>query len=113
MPHIPNRSAFVLIPEAPMLAWVQLISAEDYTMDALFDEAEVYLVPSFNTDDEFDAVLEAYWPRLFEAELGAWTKDAELWPRDRTMDKFLEWFKFTPFSGVHDLGVEPMARVRD
>jgi hypothetical protein len=113
MPYVPNRSAFVLIPEQPMLDWVRKVNDEDLDMDTLFGEAEVYLVPSFEQDDEMDAVLEQYWPEFFKTELRAWCRDETQWPAPRTLDLFLTWFKFTPFNGVHDLGEEPIEVVKE
>jgi hypothetical protein len=113
MAYIPNRSAFVLIPEQPMLDWVRKISGDDVDMDILFGEAEVYLVPNFEEDDEMDAILETHWQKFFDVELKAWTPDITLWPQKRTYDLFLQWFKFTPFNGVHDLGKEPIVLEKD
>lgn len=113
MPYIADRSAFVLIPEAPMLAWVQANNDEDLDMDTLFGEAEVYLVPSFETDEEMDRALEAMYPRLFEIELRAWNRDEKTWPQDRNLALFSKWFKFTPFNGVHDLGTGPIVVEKD
>ena len=47
MSYVPNRSAFVLIPEQPMLDWVRKVNDKNVDMDTLFGEAEVYLVPAF------------------------------------------------------------------
>jgi hypothetical protein len=113
MSYIPNRSAFVLIPEEPMLGWVQQVNDKGIDMDTLFGEAEVYLVPAFEEDAEMDAVLEGLWQRLFEIELQAWSQDKSTWPKDRSLDLFLKWFKFTPFNGVHDLGSEPIELEKD
>ncbi len=113
MSYVPNRSAFVLIPEQPMLDWVREVNDEDLDMETLFGEAEVYLVPSFEEDDEMDAVLETHWLRFWDIELTAWCRDKSKWPQKRTLELFLKWFKFTPFNGVHDLGVEPIEVVKD
>ena len=113
MSYVPNRSAFVLIPEQPMLDWVRKVNDKNVDMDTLFGEAEVYLVPAFEEDDEMDAVLEKVWPQFFEIELRAWCKDEAQWPAPRTADTFLQWFKFTPFNGVHDLGEGPIEVVKE
>ena len=113
MPYIPNRSAFVLVPEEPMLEWVREANDEDMDMETLFGEAEVYLLPSFETDEEMDKVLNQFWPRLFEIELRAWNRDPKSWPSNRTLDMFHEWFKLSPFNGVHDLGTEPIEVEKD
>ena len=104
MSYVTNHSAFVLIPEAPMLAWVQEVNDEDLTMDILFDESEVYLVPSFETDDELDKALEKFWPRMFDIELTAWSRDKNNWPKNRSFEMFQQWFKLTPFNGIVDWG---------
>ena len=57
MPYLPERSAIVLIPQQPMLLWVQQVHDEDLDMETLFGEAEAYLTPSFETDEEMEAVL--------------------------------------------------------
>ena len=113
MPYVVDRSAFVLIPEAPMLRWVKANHDKDVDFDTLFGEAEVYLVPAFEEDEEMDAVLEKIWPRLFEIELKAWNPDQNTWPKIRNFDTFSQWFKFTPFNGVHDLGEGSLAVEKD
>lgn len=113
MAYIPNRSAFVLIPEQPMLDWVRKVSGDDVDMETLFGEAEIYLVPSFEEDDEMDAVLETHWMRFWDIELTAWSRDPASWPQRRSFEEFLRWFKFTPFNGVHDLGTEPIRMEKD
>ena len=114
MAYVPNRSAFVLIPQEPMLKWVQAVNDEDIDMDTLFGEAEVYLVPSFESDEEMDAILETHWSRMFDIELKAWCPaEPAKWPQKRSYEMFNDWFKFTPFNGVHDLGVETITVEKD
>ena len=108
MPYVADRSAFVLVPEQPMLDWVRQVTGDELDMDTLFGEAEVYLVPAFEEDDEMDAVLEQMWPKLFEIELQTWTRDKASWPQKRSLELFMDWFRFTPFNGVHDLGPSPL-----
>jgi hypothetical protein len=113
MAYVPNRSAFVLIPEQPMLDWVRAVNDKDLEMEDLFGEAEVYLVPPFEEDEKMDAVMETHWMRFWDIELTAWCRDQSKWPQKRSFEQFQKWFKFTPFNGVHDLGVEPIKVEKD
>ena len=41
---------------------------------------------------------------LFEFQLSAWTEDESLWPADRDLKRFREWFRVDIHSVVVDAG---------
>ena len=51
-------------------------------------------------------VLEEFWPALLEAMLAGWVTDEELWPKNRTLEMFREWFEVQVSSVVQDLHVD-------
>lgn len=71
--------------------------------DALNREPGVCLVHDWQDPEERRRVLEEFWPALFDAMLNGWVTDHSLWPRDRTLEMFHEWFEVQTFDTVEDL----------
>jgi hypothetical protein len=67
------------------------------------EEQTVYLIPSFEDDDEAWAILEEIYPTIFENELYGWHTDDAAWPKKRTFAMFKAWFTIELHSVVEDL----------
>ena len=70
-------------------------------------EPHVYLLPASEDAESEDAVLEDYWPHLFEALLAGWLTDERQWPPHRTRMLFTEWFDVHLYPAVEDLHLDP------
>ncbi len=101
-----NRAALVVRPKAPYVDWARSLS-EDAPEDAesLTGEISVYLVPEDPDEESETAPLDWFYEEVFEEELDAWTTDKSLWPKDRTLEMFLEWFDVQGESLVVDIGI--------
>ncbi len=74
------------------------------------NKPRVCLLPEYEDQRSQRAVLDEYWPALFEAMLGCWLTDEALWPKNRTRTMFDEWFEIQMCSLVQDLCLdEPLA----
>lgn len=98
-----NRCAISVAPKQPMLDWTRpfRIPEDQHGTD---DEHSLYLIPTY--DDAAGAMehLQQHHEAIFAAELELWCQDRALWPRDRSLERFLEWFTLRFHPLVEDLG---------
>ncbi|MCB1752771.1 MAG: hypothetical protein KDI74_13705 [Gammaproteobacteria bacterium] len=94
-----NRAAVMLRYKAPAVAWIN--EADPYaldpgvTLETANEERTVYLISDHDGDGP-DALAEwvaRNYAVLFESELDGWYSDAELWPEERDLPLFNEWFE--------------------
>lgn len=112
-----NRASVSLKPRKPVIDWLKgidrSIGAEPISaLDPLDENGDVFLIPGEDTiESREDAVnwVEKRWSDFFEFELGKWIIDDQLWPKNRTLKLFREWFDIEYHSMVWDLGNEPLA----
>jgi hypothetical protein len=99
--NVLNRGFITITPKKPFFDWSNTIDAEmQFTIE---DDIEptVYLI----TEDFFDVepLIEQHFKKIFKNELTAITEEEELWPTERNIDVFLEWFDIQLGSMVFDL----------
>ena len=101
-----NRSAVTVKPLRLYLEWAKRDDAgevAEIVFENLRSEPHVYLLPEYEDPTSQQEVLEEFWPVLFEAMLEGWVTDKSLWPTNRTLRMFLEWFEIQMSSIVQDL----------
>ena len=101
-----NRSAVIIRPLPPYLAWANLddtTNVAERVFENLRTVPHVYLLPDYEDAESEREVLEDFWPELFAAMLNCWLTDEQQWPKDRTREMFQEWFDVQMCSGVEDL----------
>lgn len=97
-----NRGAVIVRPRQPYLDWAA--NLDDSGLVPRRDgEKTVYLLPSYECDDEAWEILAEVWETIFESELWAWHTDEAGWPQDRTFAMFKEWFDVELHSVIEDL----------
>ena len=104
--EILNRSAVIVKPRQPYLEWARRDDTEglaESVFEGLRSEPTVYLLPEYEDPKSQQEVLEESWPDLFEAMLEGWVTDEASWPKNRTLEKFQEWFEVQMISLVQDL----------
>jgi hypothetical protein len=101
-----NRSLMVITPRLPFATWAgSLASREDSTeVGELREDGTAYIVPPVRDAEGEDRILAEFHLRVFENELEACVKDPALWPTERNLDTFLEWFDVSFHDLVFDLG---------
>lgn len=98
-----NRSALVVIPKEPFKEWAELYN--EGTVESLSEhvnEKHVYLIEFFYKDN-FRDILSQYYEEIFESELSTWNYIEDEWPKDRSIDMFLEWFDVSLTNDIFDL----------
>ena len=104
-----DRSLIVVKPKQPFLDWVQSVDyAEGLTLKCIREDSSAYLSPQPLDNSELSAILEWCYEVLFEAELESWYTDLAVWPQERNMTMFLEWFDVEFHSLVFDLVDAPI-----
>ncbi len=105
-----NRCAIVLRPKRPFLSWIETVQRtipKEHRVD-VDDDRMAYLIPSSESWNSIDEVLEPMCSDLFERELSEWYEDKALWRKPRTLKMFKEWFKVEVSTMVVDLVAAPL-----
>ena len=97
-----NRSALIVRPRQPFLDWAAQLD-DSQVIPSVEDEQSVYLVPSFEDDEELEAVLKNVYREIFESELFGWHTDKTAWPKKRSLATFKQWFQIEWHTIVEDL----------
>ena len=105
-----NRTVVLLGPKQPFLDWLNDVDPDDepLTVEDVRDDNEVFLIPQFNDNSDSEKWVEKRWSFLFEHMLMGWIDDEAMWPQDRTLDMFREWFDIEIHTMAWDLSDEPL-----
>lgn len=105
-----NRTVLILISKQPFLDWLNAAHQNplSLTLEMLRIDNDTFLIPQY--EDPLHAVkwAEDHWQFLFDSILFDWVTDESVWPQNRTLDIFLEWFDIDVHSMVWDLANEPL-----
>jgi hypothetical protein len=106
--RVVNRTAISLIGEAPFNEWTQANDADANKGALTVARAKAYgtviLLPEFELEEDIQEWVEENASWLFELQLESWTDDESLWPADRDLKMFREWFRVEIHSVVIDAG---------
>jgi hypothetical protein len=104
-----DRSLLVVKPKKPFLDWVQGVdNDEGLTLEDVREDPSAYLIPELESPEEEHEILRVFYEGIFEAELSSWYIDPDVWPPQRDLKMFLEWFDIEFHSLVFDLLNEPI-----
>ena len=105
-----NRTVVLLGPKQPFLDWLNDVDPDDeaLTVEDVRDDNEVFLIPQFNDNSDSEKWVEMRWSFLFEHMLMGWIDDEAMWPQDRTLDMFREWFDIEIHTMAWDLSDEQL-----
>ena len=89
-----DRAVAVIKPKEPFLAWLNAVPENDteLTLDNLRADCTVILIPEFNEPDAGVAYIDDIYEQLFAMGLSTWYDDESVWPTDRSLKAFWEWF---------------------
>jgi len=109
-----NRAAVILLPKQPALDWIRGVESTQpkLTLDELRKEPDVFLIPQKQIEFLEDAERWIYrrWQLFFETFLGDWYTDESMWPQQRTLKLFKEWFEIQFHPMIWDLCEDPIVR---
>ncbi len=97
-----NRAALIVRPKQPYLDWARTLDDSGILPDPA-EEETVYLIPSYEDDDEAERLLRRIYGEIFERELYGWHTDESAWPQNRTLALFRSWFQIELHSVVEDI----------
>ena len=105
-----NRTVVLLVPKQPFLDWLNNVDPDDQTLtvEDLRDDNEVFLIPQFNDNSDSEKWVVKRWSFLFEHMLMGWIDDEAMWPQDRTLNMFREWFDIEIHTMAWDLSDEQL-----
>jgi len=99
-----NRPALVVIPAQPYLDWLHQAdpTSTQLSLNDLRNEATIYLLPEYDTEEEARQHQQKRRGEVFEEEPDGWYRDPSAWPADRSFKNFKRWFEyqFPPFDSV-------------
>jgi len=73
-------------------------------MEGLEDDPSLYLLPTYDNEEEAEERLLDHYGLIFAAELDLWCHDRSRWPQPRSLELFEAWFSVRFFPLVEDLG---------
>jgi hypothetical protein len=82
-----NRGVVIVRPKRPYLDWAAGLDDSGIVPDPN-DEQTVYLIPSYDDDEEAYEILENVHAAIFENELYGWHTDDAAWPKGRDFSMF-------------------------
>ncbi|HNX70492.1 hypothetical protein [Rivihabitans pingtungensis] len=89
-----DRAVAVIKPKQAFADWLNAVPDNDMelSLDSLRADSTVILIPEFNEPEEGVAYIDDIFEQLFAMELSSWYDDPSLWPQDRSLKTFWEWF---------------------
>lgn len=102
-------SALIVRPKKPFCDWVRAVDDDDapeVTLDQM--GAKLYLVPDYEDPEDAEKILKKVCEEIFCRELEGWYTDEEVWPKDRSLKVFKQWFDVQHFEIVEDVGRGPI-----
>ena len=96
-----NRTALVLKPKQPFHDWLLSVEPGNDFSDAL-QEGDVYLLSDYEKNQPNAKLAEAKFRLPFYRPVEQLVRRRRLWPQNRTMAMFKEWFEYSLFTTILD-----------
>lgn len=98
-----NRSAVAVRPKQLFLGWLNSVEADRSLTLADLDKT-LNLVPNYEDPEDAERILKRVYDDIFCRELEGWYRDEDLWPLDRSVRLFKQWFDVEHYDLVEDVG---------
>jgi len=101
-----NRAIAVVRPRQPFIDWVNGLNVcgVTITLEQAQRESKALLIPEQERRLGHRRFVERNYTFIFEDELTVWSRDRALWPPERTLELFDEWFVVDTYDMVFDMG---------
>ena len=89
-----NRSVAIIRPKRPFLNWLNAMPELDFELhlsDIRMD-CTIVMIPEVHEAEDGIAHIDEIALSLFEMELASWVTDESVWPLQRDLKMFWEWF---------------------
>ena len=99
-----NRNLAILKLKEPFHSWLKAIQHPDgdLTAESLNQCCTALLIPDFALDEDSRAYIYSHYQAIFENELQSWSQDETLFPKQRDLKMFEEWFAIEIYTIVLD-----------
>ncbi len=103
-----NRAALVVRPKQPYIDWANAFDDGGPQYDPDLHQVKIFLIDEAEDTRDIKKVVRRLRPAIFEEELNSWMRDPDVWPPQRTLKVFLDWFQVEACELVLDLGKRPI-----
>lgn len=92
--YLVNRSIAIIRPKKPFLNWLNGMPDLDFelTLSDIRMDCTVVMLPEVHEAEEGITHVDDLALSLFDMELASWMTEEAMWPKDRTLKMFWEWF---------------------
>jgi hypothetical protein len=99
-----HRNVAIVKLKEPFLSWLKAIQHPDADMIAeyLNQVCTALLIPDFGLDEDSRAYIYGHYQAIFENELKSWGQDEAVFPKQRDLKMFEEWFDIEIYTTVLD-----------
>lgn len=99
-----HRNVAIVKLKEPFLSWLKAIQHADADMTAedLNQACTALLIPDFDLDEDSRAYIYSHYQAIFENELESWVQDEAVFPTQRDLKMFEEWFDIEIYTTVLD-----------
>lgn len=105
-----KRSALLVKAKKPFYDWLLSIDPkEDQTY--MLKEGDLYLLTDYDEVKQMNSWLKKNFDDIFSDQLNNWYIDDDMWPQNRTLKMFKEWFEYTMHTTVLDTEEEFIEKV--
>ena len=99
-----DRNVAIVKLKDPFLSWLKAIQHPDAGMSAAYlnQYCTALLIPDFVLDEDSRAYIHSHYQAIFENELKSWHQDEAVFPKQRDLKMFEEWFDIEFYTTVLD-----------
>jgi hypothetical protein len=88
-----NRSVVIVYAKQPFVEWLNRTLADNVAIEEVNEGCPAFLIEDFEYEDDAAEAVYEEWEVYFETWLESWIEDEALWPKERTEERFREWFE--------------------
>ena len=111
-----SRSVAIIRPKKPFLHWLNRIPGLDFELSLCNVRADCPVIKISEVHEAEDGIahIDELALSLFEMGLASWVADGAIWPQDRSLKMFWEWFDVEVHLEVLDsINIDIMNTPRD
>ncbi|MCX6150862.1 MAG: hypothetical protein NTX22_10080 [Ignavibacteriales bacterium] len=87
-----DRQLVVIKPKQPFYNWLKNINKRKISLEDIRGDCTAFLIPVSDNLSDAEKYIRSKFTEIFDMELSEWNIDEKLWPNDRTVEMFKEWF---------------------
>jgi len=99
-----NRLVAIVKPKQPFLDCLESLPNWDMelALAELRKDCTAILIPEFGSNEEALRYIERKYKAIFEIELNDWHTDDGVWPKNKSLQVFRQWFDIEIHSMIYD-----------